>query len=100
MTSPLYPSAKDQPQKMDTDIKRDGALTMSYEADLGKIRYGTNIELSRTEKSLNLVLYINKSHLLATAHILVALGLNYSHICRGSLQANLIIWATSVPSFI
>jgi len=54
----------------------------------------------RTEKSVNLVLCINKSHLLATAYILVALRLNYSHICRGSLQANLIIWATSVPSFI
>jgi len=48
MTSPLYPSAKGQPQKMDTDIKRGGALTMSYEADLRKIRYGTKIELSET----------------------------------------------------
>jgi len=47
MTSPLYSSVKDQPQKMDTDIKRERALTMSYEAELGKIRYGTKIELSQ-----------------------------------------------------
>ena len=46
MTSPLYPSAKDQPQKLDTDLKREGPLTMPYEADLGKIHYGTKIELS------------------------------------------------------